>query len=99
MKKGPKNFSEKEVEHIAWLARIELSDEEKKLFTHQLNTIIDFFHIIDDIDTRNVNPTFHVLTSTNVVREDRSKDSMPTEMIFTNTMNKEKGYFKAPKMV
>lgn len=93
------SLSEEEVEHIAWLARIKLSEEEKKLFTTQLNTIIEYFHILDEVDTEGVKPTLHVLDLTNVSREDAVKASMPKEAALANAPRKEKGYFKAQKIV
>lgn len=92
-------LSEEEVQHIAWLARIKLSEEEKKLFTSQLNTIIEYFHIINEIDTEGVKPTLHILDLANVSREDTVKASMPVETALANAPNKENGYFKAPKIV
>jgi aspartyl-tRNA(Asn)/glutamyl-tRNA(Gln) amidotransferase subunit C len=99
MKRILKDFSEKEVEHIAWLAKIELSEEEKKLFTIQLSTILDYFHIIDKVNTEGVQPTLHLLDLVNVSREDVVEESLPTEAVLINTSMKERGYFKAPKIV
>jgi len=99
MFKKEQALSEEEVQHIAWLARVKLSEEEKKLFTGQLNTIIGYFHIIDEVDTEGVKPTLHVLDLTNVSREDTVKASMSVEAALANAPNKEKEYFKAPKIV
>ena len=49
-----RRLSKKEVEHTAWLAHIELSEEEKALFTEQFNDILDYFKKIDEIDTEGV---------------------------------------------
>jgi aspartyl-tRNA(Asn)/glutamyl-tRNA(Gln) amidotransferase subunit C len=99
MKKIPKLFSNEEVEHIAWLARIELSEEEKKVFTSQLNTILDYFHIIDEVDTKETKPTLHILDLINVFREDVIEDSLPTDIALANAPMKDRGYFKAPKIL
>ena len=99
MNRGSKGFSEEEVEHLAWLARIEISNEEKKLFTHQLSIILDYFYVIDTVDTKDITPTLHILDITNVFREDIVKDSIPNDEALTNATIKEKGYFKAPKIV
>lgn len=99
MKKVSKGFSEEEAEHIAWLARIELSEDEKKLFALQLSTILDYFHIIDEANTEGVQPTLHVLNLVNVSREDVVEESLPAEVVLGNAPMKEKGYFKAPKIV
>lgn len=99
MKKTAESFSEKQVEHIAWLARIDLSEEEKKLFALQLSTILDYFHIIDKVDTEGVQPTLQVLNLVNVVREDTVEASLSEEAALANAPMKEKGYFKAPRIL
>lgn len=99
MKRVTRGISEEEVEHVAWLAKIELTDEEKKLFTCQFNTIIDYFRIIDEADTEGVAPTLHILDLTNIFREDTVEDSMPVDTALANAPMKEKGHFKAPKIV
>ncbi len=96
---GEKTLSEEEVQHIAQLAHIKLSDEEKKLFTVQLNTILEYFHVLDEVDTEGVKPTLHVLELTNVTREDKVQASLPPETALANAPRKEKGYFKANKIV
>ena len=93
------SVSEKEVEHIAWLARIELSEEEKKLFTEQFNTILEYFKIIDEVETNNVPPTFNIIDLTNVLREDVIEPSLPKDDALKNAPKKEKGYFKASKII
>ena len=99
MKKNSNSLSEEDVEHVAWLAKIELSDEEKKLFTRQFNMIIEYFHVINTVETEDVKPTLHVLDLTNVFREDKIESSVSTNTALANAPKKEKGYFKAPKIV
>ncbi|MFH0897632.1 MAG: Asp-tRNA(Asn)/Glu-tRNA(Gln) amidotransferase subunit GatC [Candidatus Bathyarchaeota archaeon] len=99
MKKTFQGFSEEEVEHIAWLARIELSEEEKKLFTLQLSTILDYFHIIDEANTEGVQPTLQVLNLVNVSREDVVEKSLKSDVALANAPMKDKGYFKAPRVL
>jgi aspartyl-tRNA(Asn)/glutamyl-tRNA(Gln) amidotransferase subunit C len=94
-----KHLSKKEVEHIAWLAHIELSDQEKTLFTEQFNEILDYFKKIDEVDTKGVEPTYHVLDLKNVSRNDRTKPSLPTEEALRNAPKKEKKFIKAPRIV
>ena len=93
------HLSKKEVEHIAWLAHIELSDKEKALFTEQFNEILDYFKKIDEVDTEGVEPTYHVFDLTNVYRTDETKPSLPTEEALRNAPKKEKKFLKAPRIV
>jgi len=99
MVEASRRISEKEVEHIAWLARIELTEEEKKLFTEQFNTILDYFEIISELDTENVPPTSHVVDLTNAFREDEVKPSLITDEALKNAPKKERGFIKAPKII
>ena len=94
-----KHLSKKDVEHTAWLAHIELSDQEKTLFTEQFNEILDYFKKIDEVDTEGVEPTYHVLDLKNVSRTDETKPSLPTEEALRNAPKKEKKFIKAPRIV
>jgi len=93
------HLSKKEVEHIAWLAHIELSDKEKALFTEQFNEILDYFKKIDEVDTEGVEPTYHVLDLKNVSRTDETAPSLPIEEALRNAPKKEKKFIKAPRIV
>jgi len=94
-----RRISKKEVEHIAWLARIELSEEEKALFTEQFNQILDYFEKIDQVETEEVPPTYHVLDLVNVYREDEVLSSLSIEEALKNAPKKEKQFLKAPRIV
>jgi aspartyl-tRNA(Asn)/glutamyl-tRNA(Gln) amidotransferase subunit C len=93
------HVSKKDVEHVASLAHIELSDQEKALFTEQFNDILEYFKKIDSVDTNGVEPTYHVLDLSNVSRTDETKPSLSTEEALRNTPKKEKKFFKAPRIV
>lgn len=95
-----KRFISREVVvHIARLARVELSEEEKRLFTKQFNEILEYFRKVDELDTEKVPPTYHVLDLVNVFRKDEVKPSLPKEEATRNAPKKEKMYFKAPKII
>jgi len=93
------HLSKKEVEHVAWLAHIELSEQEKELFTEQFNDILDYFKKIDEINTEGVEPTYHVLDLNNVTRKDEILPSLSTEDALKNAPRKQKKFFKAPRIV
>ena len=93
------HLSKKEVEHMAWLAHIELSDKEKSLFTEQFNEILEYFKKIDEADTKGVEPTYNVLDLKNVSRKDEMTHSLSTEAALKNAPKKEKKFFKAPRIV
>ena len=93
------NISVHEVEKIAQLARIKLSEEEKRIFTGQFNSILNYFKIIDEVNTKNVKPTYHVLDIVNVKREDKPEKSLTQKQVLKNTSKKEKGFFKSPRII
>ena len=92
-------ISKKEVDHIAWLSRIELSQREKNVFTKQLNEILDFFQKIAEVDVEDVPPTYHVLDMVNVFRKDEVSPSLSEEDALKNAPKKEKRFIKAPRVL
>ena len=94
-----RRITKEQVEHVAWLARVELSEEEKELFVRQLNEILEHFQKIDRIDTEGVPPTYHVLDLMNVVRRDEVTPSIGEESALNNAPKRKEGYFKAPRIV
>lgn len=92
-------ISREDIEHMGWLARIKLSDEAKEEFMPQLNSILEFFNQLDEVDTEDVEPTYHVLGIANVFREDGSEDGIDQKTALSNTAKEEDGYFKGPRMI
>ncbi|MEM1586357.1 MAG: Asp-tRNA(Asn)/Glu-tRNA(Gln) amidotransferase subunit GatC [Candidatus Bathyarchaeia archaeon] len=93
------HVTREDVEHIAQLAHIELTDEEKEIFLEQFNRILEFFRKIDEVNTEGVPPTYHVLGLTNVFREDEARESLPREEILKIAPKSEGGFFKSPRIV
>jgi aspartyl-tRNA(Asn)/glutamyl-tRNA(Gln) amidotransferase subunit C len=94
-----KHISKEQVEHISWLARLKLSEEEKELYTQQFNDILEHFNKINELNTENVPPTFHTANLTNILRDDKSKPPLPVEEALRNAPKKRKNYFQAPRML
>jgi len=93
-----KKLTEKDTEHVAMLARIALTPDEIKVFTQQLNHILDYFKKLEEIDTSTVEPTYHILNLVNVTRPDKVTPSLPVEEVLANAPKKQDNYFKAPKI-
>ncbi len=89
----------KDVEHIAQLAKLNFSEEEKAKFTEQFNEILAFMEKLDELDTSNVEPLSHVIELQNVLREDTVKPSLPTEEALKNAPAKTERFFKVPKVI
>ncbi|MBN1763362.1 MAG: Asp-tRNA(Asn)/Glu-tRNA(Gln) amidotransferase subunit GatC [Methanomicrobia archaeon] len=92
-------IKKEEIEHIGWLARIKLSEEEKVLFEQQLSSILDYFTVLDEVDTTDVEPTYHVIGITDVVRQDEPKAALEQSEVLRNAPKKEDGYIKSPRML
>jgi len=89
----------KDVEHVANLARLDLSDAEKEQFTGQLNAILTYAEKLNQLDTDGIEPTSHVLPLANVMREDEVKSSWPVEKVLRNAPEEEDGQFRVPAVL
>ena len=83
-----------EVEHIAELARLDLTEHEKALFQDQLSAILDYAAVLQGVDTSAVPPTATVLTLRNVMLDDVVAPSLPTEDVLANAPDGVEGYFR-----
>jgi len=88
-----------EIGHIALLARLELSEQEKDLFSRQLGSIIQYIEKLNELDTASVEPTAHVLPLHNVFREDIVQPSLPREMALQNAPEKNDQFYRVPKII
>ncbi len=92
-------LSKAEVEHVAWLARLELSDEEKERLTSHLNEIMVHFEKLQQLDTNEVAPTSHSIPVQNVYREDRVGQCLSAEQALSNAPEARDDYFVVPQVV
>jgi len=96
---GEVKIDRKEVEHIAQLARLQFDEAQLEMFVHQLNTILEYFDKLQEIDTSEIEPTSHAVVMNNVFRGDVVKDFPDKGLLLTNAPSKEKGCFKVPKII
>lgn len=92
-------ITKKDVEYVAKLARLALTEEEKEKFCNQLNQILVYMEKLNELDTKDVPPTSHVLALKNVWREDKVKPSNLSKEIIINAPEKEGNYFKVKKVI
>ncbi len=92
-------ISREEVEHIAKLAKLSLSEEEVNKYAKDLASIAEFINELNEVDVSGVSPTAHVVDKQNVFRKDEMKDSFPREQILKNAPSKEAGCISVPKVV
>ena len=87
-------ITRKEVRHVALLFRLGLSEEDIARFQQQLSQILDYFQILQQVDTEGVPPTSHTLPLENVMRDDEARPSYPAEDILANAPLPESGFFR-----
>lgn len=92
-------ISRQDVEHVALLARLELTEQETEEYTEQLNSILEYAAMLDKLDTNAVSPTAHVVPIHNVMREDEVRESIQQEKVLQNAPDPEDGFFRVPKIV
>ena len=92
-------ITKQEVEHVAALARLELSEQEKELLTSQLSNILTYVEKLNELDTKGVEPTAHVLDIRNVMRDDVPEESLTQERALANAPEKAAGHYKGPKSI
>jgi aspartyl-tRNA(Asn)/glutamyl-tRNA(Gln) amidotransferase subunit C len=92
-------ISKEEIEHIALLARLSLPEEEKELFGSQLSNILDYMEKLNELDTKGIEPTSHVLPLSNVMRDDAPRPSIPKEEALTNAPDHTEKFYRVPKII
>ena len=92
-------ITRKEVEHVARLARLELSEEEKEQMTAQLDAILGYFDKLNELDTSTVEPTTTVIPMDNVMRDDEVRPSLKQEEALANAPDREDVFFRVPRII
>ena len=93
-----KSITIKDVEHVAKLARLELTEDEKQLYTKQLGDVLKYVDQMNEVDTTNVKPMCQVIDFYNVMREDKVVQEISKEDLMANAPEEENGFFKVPKI-
>jgi len=88
----------KDVEHVAKLARLELTEEEKEKFTHQLGDVLAHVEKMNEVDTTGVEPMNHPIDFSNVMREDKKIYENTRDELMQNAPDIEGEFFKVPKI-
>ncbi|MDX9871076.1 MAG: Asp-tRNA(Asn)/Glu-tRNA(Gln) amidotransferase subunit GatC [Clostridia bacterium] len=92
-------ITEKDVEQLATVSRLELTDEDKAACAESLNASLDYMDTLKKLDTGDVEPAAHVLPIKNVFREDTVQASLEKEIALANAPETEEGSFKVPRIV
>jgi len=92
-------ISMKEVEHVARLSRLELSEAEKERMRRELDSILAYIDKLRALDTEGVEPTSHAVPMTNVLRLDAPRPSFPQEEMLANAPERSGEFFRVPKII
>ncbi len=92
-------ISEKEVRHIADLARLDMDDHSIGIFSDQIDNILQYVDMLNSVDTENTAPTSHAISLTNAFREDELQPHMDRDLGLSNAPEKENGHFTVPRVI
>jgi aspartyl-tRNA(Asn)/glutamyl-tRNA(Gln) amidotransferase subunit C len=92
-------LSSEEVEHIAGLARLKLTDEEKARYREQLSAVLDYAARLQSLDTTGIPPTSSVLPPRTVLRADEPKAGLTREELFANAPDITENQFRVPPVL
>jgi aspartyl-tRNA(Asn)/glutamyl-tRNA(Gln) amidotransferase subunit C len=92
-------ISEAQAEHVAHLARLALSPEERRHFTTQLNAILAYMEQLNSVPTEGVEPTTHVLDLVNVFRDDTVQRTLSAAQALAGAPETTHGFFVVPRIV
>ncbi len=88
-----------QVEHVARLARLTLSREEKERMREQLDRILGYIDKLRQLDTTDVEPTSHAVALVNVMREDEPRPCFPPEEMLANAPDRRDDFFRVPRIL
>jgi aspartyl-tRNA(Asn)/glutamyl-tRNA(Gln) amidotransferase subunit C len=88
-----------EVEHIAALARLQLTDEELEKYRQQLSAILEYAARLQEVDTSGIAPTSSVLPPRSVLRADEARPGLPLEEVLQNAPKVESKQFRVPPVL
>ena len=88
-----------EVQRVAVLARLRLTDDEEAEFTEQLDHILGYMDKLNQIDSANVEPFSHASVATNAFREDKVTNQPNADALLANAPDRDATFFKVPKIL
>lgn len=92
-------ISREEVEHVARLARLELTEAEKEMFTGQMDAILAYVDKLNELDTKGITPTSHAVPMENAFREDEVAPSIGIDKALLNAPDRSDNFFRVPQVI
>jgi aspartyl-tRNA(Asn)/glutamyl-tRNA(Gln) amidotransferase subunit C len=96
---GEPKITMRDVEHVARLSRLALTDQEKARMRRELDGILSYIDKLRALDTANVPPTSHAVPMTNVMREDEPRPSLAQDLMLANAPERSGEFFRVPKII
>ena len=84
------------VKHVAFLVRLGIQEEEAQAFSHQFTAIIDYFHLLNEVDTQNIKPACEISNTRSVMRPDEVGPSMPRQDFMKNVPHQNGAFVQVP---
>lgn len=88
-----------DIDYVANLARIELTNEEKKVFSEQLGQVLEYFERLNQVNVDGIEPTAHTFPLFNVWQADEAKPGLPVEVALRNAPAQRQNMIVVPKVV
>ena len=92
-------LSRSDVEHVAFLARLGLGDDELARLEGQLNHILDQYAILARLETDDIPPTAQTIELENILRDDVARESLPVEAVLSNAPEREGDFIVVPAIL
>ena len=96
---GKNQISDDTIEYVGILAKLELSETEKEAAKQDMGRMLDYIDLLNELDTKNVEPMSHIFPVSNVFREDVVTNGDDREEMLANAPIKKDGSFKVPRTV
>jgi len=92
-------ITREEVEKVALLARLELTEVEKDIFTGQMDAMLAYVDKLNELDTSGVIPTAHAVPMENAFRDDEERPSIGAVNALANAPEQAEGFYRVPKVI
>ncbi|MEM9538994.1 MAG: Asp-tRNA(Asn)/Glu-tRNA(Gln) amidotransferase subunit GatC [Cyanobacteria bacterium P01_E01_bin.42] len=88
-----------QVQKVAHLARLELTEAEEESFTRQLSSILEYFEQLSELDTNNIEPTTRAIKTSNITRPDTLNPSLEQEEMLSAAPDRSDRFFQVPQIL
>lgn len=93
------SVTKKDVDYVADLARLQLTDEETESLVEDMNQILDYMTTLEEVDTSDVKPLEHVIELEYRLRDDKAKEPLPHDEALKNAPDADSDYFRVPRVI